>query len=485
MVSKKLKSNKRKTRKRGGEFVGQGTYGCGFYPGFRCKGDYTSDTASFFSKIMYKLPAEREWKISEMMKKIDPKFNFSIYPYKMCPLKMDDIDTYMHDGITRCSMKSPYRNISIKDDVATIRTMVRHGMLMMLQSEQGGENLSTITVPPIELYNFFNGYTRLFNGIEYYHKKGLYHLDIKPPNIVGRRETDGTYNIRFIDFGLSKPINQIIASSPDYKLTVFPNYPYYAYELRFLEGWYHLKQVNFQLLDEDIDIYTNNILKYITHYAPKELYYMYNPDTAEYILLATKEYYIGLAEYIDALNNNKPYDLSIDLYKKLLNAGDVFSLGLTLAEVYYRLIKHKMEFDEIYKINQNGSLTLLTPETAEFPIEYQFGMEISKPMYTLIKKMMDKNPFRRITIQDAKIEFKKIIDKMKPIFGIDSANIMPEISSLFSEEGQGEFIESTPPSPVTPQISPSMQGRFINPPVNGIPNSPRKGGNKTMRRVRK
>lgn len=210
----------RKTRKRGGDFVGQGTYGCGFYPGFPCKGDNALNTRSFFTKIMYTRFANEEWQVSEKMKKIDPQFKFSLYPYKMCLPNIDDVERYIREGISECSMRSPHEFYRITGDKYMLRTLIRNKSIMMLQSEQGGINLHTIDVPPTDLYSFFKGFINLFNGIEFYQNKGFYHLDIKPLNIVSRKESDGSYNTRFIDFGMGKLLKEIIVESPEYIYTI-------------------------------------------------------------------------------------------------------------------------------------------------------------------------------------------------------------------------------------------------------------------------
>lgn len=472
----------RKTRKRGGEFVGKGAYGCGFYPGFPCQGDNSANTGSFFTKLMYTVYAKDEWKVSETMKRIDPEFKFSVYPHKMCLPRMEDADRFIQEGISQCSLRSPHEFYRIKDDKAMLRDLIRHKSIMMLQSEQAGSNLHTIEVSPIDIYPFFKGFTNLFNGIEFYQNKKFHHLDIKPPNIVSRKEPDGSYNTRFIDFGLGKLLKNIITYSPDYIRTEFFNYPYYAYELRFLEKWSEFKYYGFQIKDEDFNNYINNILSYVNFYVPKETYYTYNGTTQTYILQATKEFYMQLAWDINTRNNNK-WELSEDIYTQLLEAGDVYSLGLTLAEVYRRIIKHFMFFGKIYKIRPDGSNIQLTPESADFPIEYTFGMEICKPMYNLIKKMTDKNPFTRISIKDAKMEYKGIVEKMKPFFGIANINEHPEIATLFGTTNENSFVEAVPTPPETPPKK-SKLGAFIGKIGSMLPFK-RKGGNKTRRRIKK
>jgi serine/threonine protein kinase len=485
----------RKTRKRGGEFVGQGTYGCGFYPGFPCKGDNASNTRSFFTKIMYTRFANEEWQVSEKMKKIDPSFKFSLYPYKICPPNFDDVERYIREGISQCSMKAPHEFYRITDDKYMLRTLIRNKSLMMLQSEQGGISLNSIDVSPVELYSFFKGFINLFNGIEFYQNKGFYHLDIKPPNIVSRKEPDGSYNTRFIDFGMGKLMSEIIVESPSYIYTHFPDYPYYPYELRYLERWSDFKENNFDVDQENVDRYINGPLQYVTYYVPQENYYTYDRNTGEYNPIIN---YMSYKLVARAINNRNNYEniLSKHLYKQLLDTADVYALGVTLAEVYRRLIKHYMHFGTIYKVAPGRENIQLTPQTAEFPIEYLFGMEISKPMYELIKKMTDRNPFMRPTIKGAKYEFKEIVEKMKPFFGMANMNEHPEIGSIFGTN-ENSFVEKLPPPPPSPQMvlsppSPSPTPFFISPP--STPESPigqyirsptKRGGVKTRRRTRK
>lgn len=275
--------------------------------------------------------------------------------------------------------------------------------------------------------------------------------------------------------------------------TQFPNYPYYPYELRFLEAWSAFKGNNFEVDQANVDRFVNDPLQYVTRYVPQDNYFTYNHVRDEYVPIISSTFYRMLARAMNIRNNDKTI-LSKHLYKQLLDAADVYSLGLTLAEVYRRLIKHYMHFGILYKVSPERGHLQLTPQTAEFPIEYNFGMQISKPMYGLIKKMTHHNPLMRITIKTAKMEFKEIVEKMKPYFGMANMNEHPEIANIFGKN-ENSFVEELPPPPPSPQmiLSPPTPF-FISPP--STPESPlgqyittnspsKRGGAKTRRRTRK
>ena len=80
------------------------------------------------------------------------------------------------------------------------------------------------------------------------------------------------------------------------------------------------------------------------------------------------------------MNTLNPYN-----YKDFTNKIDVYMLGLTLFELLLNILKN---------LHNN-------PSIIEIPLE----------LFILIKKMIHLNPYERITIQEATIEFKSIMKK--------------------------------------------------------------------------
>ena len=201
-------------------FIGKGAYGCVYKPPFYCenllkpveptadastevKKEYETAMAKYndfyngkISKLMLKKDAEHEIKISELIKKIDPDQNYTLYPMDRCKVNPDSLfdssGNYLQ-SIQDCleTRTNPNPLGTIKPEDATL-----------VFYKYGGIDLSKIKLLAPQILDAMLSLQRLFEGIIFLKKNGVVHMDLKRANMV--MLLSGTsYTPYLIDFGLT------------------------------------------------------------------------------------------------------------------------------------------------------------------------------------------------------------------------------------------------------------------------------------------
>jgi len=170
------------------QMIGQGTYGCVFYPAISCtEGCTPPRCANAVAKLMSREDAEEEAREMTVIDRIDRDGQFHWKLIKMCtpsPKSLRYLDQCFVGGLTK--------------DNATI-----------LLYPFGGKSFDNIKKFGIlELIAFIN----VFKGLQLFYTHGFVHNDIKMSNMVF---TGGTSHkepvvLKFIDFGLSMQISHTI-----------------------------------------------------------------------------------------------------------------------------------------------------------------------------------------------------------------------------------------------------------------------------------
>ena len=75
-------------------------------------------------------------------------------------------------------------------------------------------------VGPIRLRDFFSVFERTCEALSYAHANKVFHRDLKPGNILLTNETDGSFSIRVIDFGLAKILSDQADADQNKQLTI-------------------------------------------------------------------------------------------------------------------------------------------------------------------------------------------------------------------------------------------------------------------------
>ncbi len=222
----------------------------------------------------------------------------------------------------------------------------------------GGETLDN-TINNINKFNLkqieeiLKNIINLFKGLILLKNNKIFHMDIKPDNII----VDKELNLKIIDFGLATKETNI-------KYMSF-NEPYYRY-------W-----------SPDFIIFLINKTQFMnTNFIYSHIYKTYNHNLPikliEYINNTTVFYF----NFINKSN------LSInELYKITLNQIDVFSLGVCLFEIF----NNKLNYIINKYIDNSGNFEL--------------------DLINLIIKMLNGDPLKRITIDEAFMEYLIILNK--------------------------------------------------------------------------
>jgi serine/threonine protein kinase len=297
------------------------------------------------------------------------------------------------------------------------------GNLRVVKIPNGGKDLHSLEVPSGDIYAFFTGFINIFEALLLLHSNDIAHLDVKPMNMVGKKNPDGTYNLRVIDFGFSKKTDKESDNSEFYeynkdKCTKPHNYRYWSYDLRLLNPdlFENLCGGN---IDDDIKEYRQMIYdafytEFMISTLDTELVRSFKDfmvgSNIWLTLLKSDVFALGLSLYkiwqrltgygmsnLDKLIYNTERDIRMGISIK---AGEQVKLpeGWTMREavglnkVYFHNVTHNLIFWDIKKI-----------KTCDAEIE------ASNKVFELVKKMCNPDPFRRLNLRAAKQEYITIV----------------------------------------------------------------------------
>jgi serine/threonine protein kinase len=334
-------------KKTGGKFIYAGTYGCAFSPAIRCKGATTRKNG-YISKIMDPKDAYAEQKEADILRKIDGGFEYFLFPDEICEPEANQSNTP-----EKCKLKFTAPPVA-------------------LMSPFGGEDLHRISVPFHEIPALFEGMVNIFDGLDLLHANNLIHNDLKPLNIVALKRDDGSYKVRLIDFGLMQTVNNYLRGD-----WLF-NYPYYPYDVRLLSEKYFPKT-------EDIEEFSLE-----QEYNQFPMWFYAREDGQQ---LITKKWVMSMWKKMKGDEARRRVVLELD----------VFSLGRTLYELYFRLTGHFYVMGD-----DEGEVMGQGPEAIK--------RNVSLPLFRLVQKMCNPDPFERVSLLEAKAEFVALLPAIKKAF---------------------------------------------------------------------
>ena len=360
------------TRKKGGRYVGEGTYGCVFTEEpLKCKSQNSRDKRKVISKLLDRRFADEEYIESQIWADIDPKQEFSLWADKYC--KLDTNDIKHTDEMEKCK-------VNYRDDIKSRR---------LIFYQYGGKDLYSLEPEPKNYINLFKGFANLLHGISIAHKNNIAHMDIKEPNIVAEVKNDSII-LRFIDFGLQLVTDEIDINN--YKLTTYKNvYPYWPYELAFYDSKTSISAVN-----DHYDNFYDNIRHNVYNYTQRNYFddrWVVKP----------------VGEFISAARG-----VNLDT---LFQSVDVFALGVVLIRLVERYFLHVLginsnDEDEIKVVMNNKRVFISQLTKADFQTEEEYNLHvdiatnISKPLLLLGQKMTSLGVSKRPTAEKALEEYK-------------------------------------------------------------------------------
>lgn len=377
----------RRTRKqRGSAYIYEGSYGCAFgRPPLKCKTEATRRGNNQISKVMNPTNAVAEVRDARKFSQIDPASKYFLWPSNNCPL--DTANIKPTNNPERC------RGFQVTN---------ANKRYQLVFSENGGKNLEHIIPDPDKWAAFFNSLSNLFEGLELAHKNSIAHVDIAPRNIVSKLEPDGSYKTRYIDFGLSTATDSI---SPKTMELLGVNYACWPFEIRFYNKTYYQQTWLKGNKQAEVTKWYTHLNNYMKKHLPLHTYWHSSgkPRFAE-------------DEFGTVLKG-----LNLSDSKTAIEKLDVYSLGMALSEVYYRLTKHKQLWSDEAKLSYLSTpllLILKNPQLGHDTVDWHAEVQqhISKPFGDLIYEMTHILPDRRPSPQNALLSYQAILPSIKRLY---------------------------------------------------------------------
>lgn len=301
-------------------YIAEGSYGCVFSPPLKCLNNKKT-TSSQAGKIFYsKDSMEEEKELAEKINKIDPNGKWTIPYYGSCFINVKE--TRQTDNIDKCNKYSKHIPI-------TEQLIYKNGGIDLNHFTNNFEFFKNNVFIDDLIPLFYN----LLKGLKSLNEKQIAHCDIKPPNML---YDFNEFKLYIIDFGLTTPYNDISSFSNYNMLNHI--YPYYPPEFK----------IYVQLIIHNkTNVNINDILENYTRYLPRG-------------------FLDFMSKYIDIPLQIKQFALKCQKNKEVfkhkfkteyVSKIDVFSLGMTFVEIFYRLsiksqikLKNKTFFDNFMKL---------------------------------------------------------------------------------------------------------------------------------------
>ena len=399
MIIEIYKQNKRKSKRpnrmKAGSFVGKGSYGCIFRnPPLQCKGEPGRRSSNYLSKLLPYSESEIEMENGNMFSEIDPDKQYFLSHEDSCQFNYTRIAK--ENEIEYCSNSKP----GTKE---RIQRPLTHTDLIFYS--YGGVDLNAIQLRAEEYIPFLESLVNLFEGLAIAHPKNVYHLDIKPMNIVTLK-TGSTFHTRFIDFGLSLNTSKFHELNPPPSEGLPPYkspYIYWPMEMpfigadRFIIAKQHRSFYKTLIQFRDISLSSALRNEYFDDDIPK-----YTPEIIEYLYRTI---------------NMK------DIAKRLAHV-DIYMLGVSLSFLINRIVGQTVVYlpsSMEAKVTFDGYRTFVKdisdPELREWNTSVQ--NEIMVPLSRLFGSMISVNPNQRPDPNMAKTYYLSVLPAIRQLFKSD------------------------------------------------------------------
>ena len=204
-VQTSVKPKNTKIKQKAGALIGHGAFGCVYTPPLPCADKRRPSSVKSPSKVVSKVFNDQsemmtEWKMSELIAKMDPQQKYFVYADDRCDVKTsvmdtqsgtcDAVQTFFDDTVP--SLRMPYGGHPFHDWLVAQKTRITIPQLVR------------ILLP-------------VFEGLKLMNKHGFVHQDLKPNNLL----IDKSGHVRIIDFSftvrdtdlLDHSINKKVVSS--------------------------------------------------------------------------------------------------------------------------------------------------------------------------------------------------------------------------------------------------------------------------------
>lgn len=317
------------------KYIDKGSYGCVFKPSIPCPGKkQKKKTISKIFRDNYE--AKKEWNESRIVKSIDKYNKFTLSPTDYCKIDRSIIGNKINDCGYKWSFLNSWSQIIYPD---------------------GGHDFSSKNIQEYNFLDILNSLTPIINGIVTIKNKGFCHFDIKPLNIVYNNSIN---KASLIDFGLLESLKNIYTKE---RIDYFSrDYMWYPPESRLYSYYNSQKSIfTYQNID-NIALYieVDNRNCNVEFFKLLQLIY---PQTYRKINIVNdhpiKNIEDMLKYILPKIKNLNQNALSSLFYKNFASKFDIFSMGITLLEIFNIYFSNKKKYFHLLTNNDKKILMLI------------------------------------------------------------------------------------------------------------------------------
>jgi serine/threonine protein kinase len=312
----------------GGDFYGEGTYGCTFSPPPQCTShkevliSEIKKQKDKLAKVFQKQASSTiEWDVAKRLKSVDPKQQYFLFPFAKCQTSLAELtkDPQFH----HCS----YKNKKLK----------QYPMVIM---KKGGTPLdSYMAYHKVSVQEFAKIILQVLKGIKMLNQHNLIHHDLKFDNILYNASTDET---RIIDFGLL--LSRSDALNVFENMYIYSDYWLHPPEYRIIQYIHALPN----LADATNMGITNTFEKNVS--ILNVSFFSKQPTLRQlvYDIFPPDDFKTGFEKYMHDVCKKNSKDEAFRYMSKYSNRIDIYSLGISSlylsTYITFPSVKEKKQF---------------------------------------------------------------------------------------------------------------------------------------------
>lgn len=302
-------------KKKTPKYLNQGTYGCIYSPPFDCS-DQVDYKSTNVGKV-FKKPNNGEENLTKFVEKVDPDSLFTVKYRGSCKVKEQIVGQC---GFSKNTQQLIYENGGL--DLLQIAGSNKHNVALFLK--------------------MFRSLLPVLQGIQKLNiDENILHHDIKPANITFKKS-----KMFLIDFGIAQNINQIYNMAWNTRLAHFKTFDYRIYPIEYKATYYR----NFSYIA--LRKYLNdNFSRNGAFISANDFFRIFNINVGSAL-----EQFAAVAATLKITEFN-------DI--KYTSKFDVYSLGVSLAEVFIRMDLHTIRDDKKLEIIKSWIQTIINPNMFE------------------------------------------------------------------------------------------------------------------------
>jgi serine/threonine protein kinase len=460
----------RKTRRghRGGKYMGEGSYGCTFTDSpLKCTTNATRRNKNQLSKLMdpyqnnintitgtitRRYPWREEYEKSNLLRAIDPTEQYFI--------------TVNHT----CDWDPSNQTTSNQRDKCTVIKSQSSPKKLLFSSFGGTDFVNLYPLMPEQYAPVFKSFVNLLDGLQLAHDNHIIHHDIKSQNIVTGVASDGVSLLsRYIDFGF---VHKFPITNPDEKKVLqeqlADTYVYWPFDIRYINTI-----LNIEAHKPEHTAWFEK--KYNAWHREYKTYY---PDYLPVFFDATGKPRSNYADYFKHVIEPQ-YNKYEEKQEEIMMAADRYALGLVMIDLLRFL-----HYEIIYPTPSTIDFIIRTHGKLLDKIVYARALDmygipksiadwhrdvcenIAKPIKDCIYGLCKYNPFKRMTLAEAKRIYSTILPHIDRLF--EPSLVHKGISAVKSIPG----FQLKAPSPAVPMppapknASTSVAGRSSSVPLH-------------------